>query len=76
MTKFVAILGGAIVIIGIIATSSLFIVEQTQQAIVLFFGKTAENHRRARPQLQDSVSPKRSSTTKNGSLISIRQPSA
>ncbi len=39
MTKFLAILGGVIVVLGIIATSSLFIVEQTQQAIVLFFGK-------------------------------------
>ena len=39
MTKFLAILGGLVVIVGIILTSSLFIVEQTQQAIVLFFGK-------------------------------------
>ncbi|MBM84620.1 MAG: HflC protein [Rhodospirillaceae bacterium] len=39
MTKFLAILGGLVVIVGIILTSSLFIVQQTQQAIVLFFGK-------------------------------------
>ena len=31
--------GVVLVIIGVIASSSLFIVEQTQQAIVLFFGK-------------------------------------
>ena len=39
MTKLLAILGGVVVVLGLIATSSLFIVEQTQQAIVLFFGK-------------------------------------
>lgn len=39
MTRFFALIGGLIVILGILVTSSLFIVEQTQQAIVLFFGK-------------------------------------
>jgi membrane protease subunit HflC len=39
MTRFLAILGGLIVVLGIVASSSLFIVEQTQQVIVLFFGK-------------------------------------
>ena len=39
MTRFLALIGGLIVILGILVTSSLFIVEQTQQAIVLFFGK-------------------------------------
>lgn len=39
MTRFLAIIGGVVVVLGIIASSSLFIVEQTQQAIVLMFGK-------------------------------------
>ena len=39
MNKVLAILGVIIVVIGAIASSSLFIVEQTQQAIVLRLGK-------------------------------------
>lgn len=39
MTRFLAIVGGLIVVLGVLVTSSMFIVEQTQQAIVLFFGK-------------------------------------
>ncbi len=39
MTKFLAIVGGALVVLGVLVSSSMFIVEQTQQAIVLFFGK-------------------------------------
>ncbi len=39
MTRFLAIVGGLIVVFGVLITSSMFIVEQTQQAIVLFFGK-------------------------------------
>ena len=39
MTRFLAIVGGLVVVLGVLVTSSMFIVEQTQQAIVLFFGK-------------------------------------
>ena len=39
MNKFIIAGGVVLVILGVIASSSLFIVEQTQQAIVLFFGK-------------------------------------
>lgn len=39
MTRFLAIVGGVLVVLGILVSSSMFIVEQTQQAIVLFFGK-------------------------------------
>ena len=39
MNKLMIAVGVVLVIIGVIASSSLFIVEQTQQAIVLFFGK-------------------------------------
>lgn len=39
MNKALAILGVVVVVIGVIASSSLFIVEQTQQAIVLRLGK-------------------------------------
>ncbi|MDC0158118.1 protease modulator HflC [Rhodospirillaceae bacterium] len=39
MNKLIIIGGVVLVILGVIASSSLFIVEQTQQAIVLFFGK-------------------------------------
>ena len=39
MNKLMIAFGVVLVIIGVIASSSLFIVEQTQQAIVLFFGK-------------------------------------
>ena len=39
MNKFIIAGGIVLVILGVIASSSLFIVEQTQQAIVLFFGK-------------------------------------
>ncbi|MCY4593023.1 MAG: protease modulator HflC [Alphaproteobacteria bacterium] len=39
MTRFFALIGGLIVVLGVLVTSSMFIVEQTQQAIVLFFGK-------------------------------------
>jgi membrane protease subunit HflC len=39
MNKLIIAGGVVLVILGMIASSSLFIVEQTQQAIVLFFGK-------------------------------------
>jgi membrane protease subunit HflC len=39
MNKLIIAGGVVLVILGVIASSSLFIVEQTQQAIVLFFGK-------------------------------------
>ena len=39
MNKLIISGGVVLVILGVIASSSLFIVEQTQQAIVLFFGK-------------------------------------
>jgi len=39
MNKLIVAGGVVLVILGVIASSSLFIVEQTQQAIVLFFGK-------------------------------------
>ena len=39
MNKLIMAGGVVLVILGVIASSSLFIVEQTQQAIVLFFGK-------------------------------------
>jgi membrane protease subunit HflC len=39
MNKLIIAGGVVFVILGVIASSSLFIVEQTQQAIVLFFGK-------------------------------------
>jgi membrane protease subunit HflC len=39
MNKLIIAGGVVLVIVGVIASSSLFIVEQTQQAIVLFFGK-------------------------------------
>ena len=39
MNKLMISGGVVLVILGVIASSSLFIVEQTQQAIVLFFGK-------------------------------------
>ena len=39
MNKLIIASGVVLVILGVIASSSLFIVEQTQQAIVLFFGK-------------------------------------
>ena len=39
MNKFVIAIGIVVAAIGIVASSSLFIVEQTQQAIVLLFGK-------------------------------------
>jgi membrane protease subunit HflC len=39
MNKLIIAGGVVLVIFGVIASSSLFIVEQTQQAIVLFFGK-------------------------------------
>ena len=39
MNKLMIAGGVVLVILGVIASSSLFIVEQTQQAIVLFFGK-------------------------------------
>ena len=39
MNKMLAIIGVIVVAIGVIASSSLFIVEQTQQAIVLRLGK-------------------------------------
>ncbi len=39
MTRFLALVGGLVVVLGVLVTSSMFIVEQTQQAIVLFFGK-------------------------------------
>jgi membrane protease subunit HflC len=39
MNKALAILGVVVITIGIVASSSLFIVEQTQQAIVLRLGK-------------------------------------
>ena len=39
MNKLIIAGGVVLVILGVVASSSLFIVEQTQQAIVLFFGK-------------------------------------
>jgi membrane protease subunit HflC len=39
MNKFIIAIGIVVAGIGIVASSSLFIVEQTQQAIVLLFGK-------------------------------------
>jgi membrane protease subunit HflC len=39
MNKLLIIGGVILFIVGVVASSSLFIVEQTQQAIVLFFGK-------------------------------------
>jgi len=39
MNKFLAILGVIVIAIGIVASSALFIVQQTQQAIVLRLGK-------------------------------------
>ena len=39
MNKLLVIGGVILFIVGVVASSSLFIVEQTQQAIVLFFGK-------------------------------------
>ena len=39
MNRLIIAGGVVLVILGVIASSSLFIVEQTQQAIVLFFGK-------------------------------------
>ena len=39
MNKFIIAIGIVVAAIGIVASSSLFIVEQTQQAIVLLFGK-------------------------------------
>ena len=39
MNKVLAVVGGTVIILGIVASSSMFIVEQTQQAIVLMFGK-------------------------------------
>jgi membrane protease subunit HflC len=39
MNKFIVAIGIVVAAIGIVASSSLFIVEQTQQAIVLLFGK-------------------------------------
>lgn len=39
MNKLIIAGGVVLVILGLVASSSLFIVEQTQQAIVLFFGK-------------------------------------
>ena len=39
MNKLIIAGGIVLVILGVVASSSLFIVEQTQQAIVLFFGK-------------------------------------
>ena len=45
MNKLLIGLGAAIAVLVIIASSSLFIVEQTQQAIVLFFGKPQETIR-------------------------------
>jgi membrane protease subunit HflC len=39
MNKFIIAIGILVAAIGIVASSSLFIVEQTQQAIVLLFGK-------------------------------------
>jgi modulator of FtsH protease HflC len=37
--RMIAIVGGLLVVVGILATSSLFIVRQTEQALVLQFGK-------------------------------------
>ena len=45
MNKLLIGLGAVIAVLVIIASSSLFIVEQTQQAIVLFFGKPQETIR-------------------------------
>ena len=39
MNKYIIAIGIVVAAIGIVASSSLFIVEQTQQAIVLLFGK-------------------------------------
>ncbi len=39
MSRLLAITGIILLVLGVIASSSMFIVEQTQQAIVLFFGK-------------------------------------
>jgi membrane protease subunit HflC len=39
MNKLLAVLGVVVIAIGILASSALFIVQQTQQAIVLRFGK-------------------------------------
>jgi membrane protease subunit HflC len=39
MNKLLAVLGVVVIAIGIVASSALFIVQQTQQAIVLRFGK-------------------------------------
>jgi membrane protease subunit HflC len=39
MNKLLIVGGVILFIVGVVASSSLFIVEQTQQAIVLFFGK-------------------------------------
>ena len=45
MNKILIGLGAVIAVLVIVASSSLFIVEQTQQAIVLFFGKPQETIR-------------------------------
>ena len=45
MNKLLIGLGAVIAVLVVIASSSLFIVEQTQQAIVLFFGKPQETIR-------------------------------
>ena len=45
MNKLLIGLGAVIAVLIVIASSSLFIVEQTQQAIVLFFGKPQETIR-------------------------------
>ena len=45
MNKILIGLGAVIAVLAIVASSSLFIVEQTQQAIVLFFGKPQETIR-------------------------------
>ncbi|KZD09982.1 protease modulator HflC [Oceanibaculum pacificum] len=37
--RFLAILGGLVILIGVVATSALFVVEQTQQALVLQLGE-------------------------------------
>ena len=53
-----AVIGVAIIIVGVLASSSLFIVRQTEQALVLQFGEPKRVVQDARLAYQSAVYPK------------------